>query len=174
MNMIRKIITYPNPLLLKVSQPVEVVDDSIRALLADMVETMYGHDGVGLAAPQVSENIRVIVVDASAASEADREIGLLKMVNPEIISSEGETEFEEGCLSVPDLRVKMKRNEKIKVRYLDENGTQKELEVGGLLAIAIQHEIDHLDGKLIIDGVSRIKRDLYLRKRKKAEEHPAL
>lgn len=173
MIMIRKIITYPNPLLLKVSEPVGVVNDNIRALLDDMVETMYGHDGVGLAAPQVSENVRAIVVDASTAYEGEG-VGLLKMVNPEIISTEGEVEFEEGCLSVPDLRVKIMRSQKIVVRYLDENGTQKEMETDGLLAIAIQHEIDHLDGKLIIDNISHIKRELYLRKRKKAEEHPAL
>ncbi|MFH1830820.1 MAG: peptide deformylase [Pseudomonadota bacterium] len=171
--MIRKIITYPNPLLLKKSKPVEVVDDAVRTLLDDMVETMYAHDGVGLAAPQISENIRAIVVDVSAASESP-EIGLLKIVNPKIISSEDEIEFEEGCLSVPDLRVKMKRSEKIVVRFVDENGTKKELKAFGLLAIAIQHEMDHLDGRLIIDNVTRIKRDLYLRKRKKAEEHPAL
>lgn len=170
MTMIRKIITYPNPLLAKRSSEVENVDDSIRALLGDMVETMYAHDGVGLAAPQVAENVRAIVMDVSTPDPAGP--GLLKMVNPEIVTREGEIEFEEGCLSVPDLRVNMKRSERIKARYLDENGEEREIEADGLQAVAIQHEIDHLDGNLIVDSVSRIKRDLYLRKRKRAEEHP--
>jgi peptide deformylase len=165
--MIRKIVTYPSPVLTSVSKPVEVVDDSIRALLSDMAETMYVADGVGLAAPQIDVGLRVIVVDVDKESGK----GLLKMVNPEIISRDGEIKWEEGCLSVPDLLVKMERSQHIHVRYLNENGSQKELEAEGLLSIAIQHEMDHLDGKLIVDNVSRIKRDLYLRKRKKAEEH---
>ena len=168
--MIRKIITYPNPLLAKRSDEVGFVDDHIRALLGDMAETMYSHDGVGLAAPQIGENIRAIIIDASGADPEGP--GLLKMVNPEIVSGEGEIEFEEGCLSVPDLRVSMKRSARVIARYLDENGEQQEIEAEGLLAVAIQHEIDHLDGVLIIDNVSRIKRDIYVRKRKKAEENP--
>jgi peptide deformylase len=146
------------------------VDDYTRALLGDMVETMYAHDGVGLAAPQIGESLRAIIVDASGADPEGP--GLLKMVNPEIVSQEGEIEFEEGCLSVPDLRVTMKRSAKIRARYLDENGKEQEIDAEGLLAVAIQHEIDHLDGRLIIDNVSRLKRDMYTRKRKKAEEHP--
>ena len=168
--MIRKIITYPNPLLSKRSDAVEVVNDYIRALLGDMVETMYAHDGVGLAAPQVAENVRAIVIDANTTDPNGP--GLMKMVNPEIVSREGEVEFEEGCLSVPDMRVKMKRSAKIKASYIDENGLEKGIEAEGLLSIAIQHEIDHLDGNLIIDNVSRLKRDMYVRKRKKAEENP--
>lgn len=168
--MIRKIITYPNPLLAKRSDEVETVDDYIRALLGDMVETMYAHDGVGLAAPQIGVGVRAIVIDASGADPEGP--GLIKMVNPEITSREGEIEFEEGCLSVPELRVMMKRSAKVRARYLDENGEQQEIEAEGLLAVAIQHEIDHLDGRLIIDNVSRLKRDIYTRKRKKAEEHP--
>ena len=170
MSMIRKIITYPNPLLSKRSDEVGIVDDYIRALLGDMIETMYTHDGVGLAAPQIGENVRAIAIDASGADPEGP--GLLKMVNPEVISREGEIEFEEGCLSVPDLRVTMKRSAKVKARYLDENGAEQEIDAEGLLAVAIQHEIDHLDGVLIIDSVSRIKRDIYTRKRKKAEENP--
>jgi len=168
--MIRKIITYPNPLLAKRSDEVDSVNDYTRALLGDMVETMYAHDGVGLAAPQIGENLRAIVIDASGADPEGP--GLIKMVNPEIVSQEGEVEFEEGCLSVPDLRVTMKRSAKVHARYLDENGKRQEIDAEGLLAVAIQHEIDHLDGRLIIDNVSRIKRDIYTRKRKKAEEHP--
>lgn len=170
MTMIRKVITYPNPFLLKRAQEVNVVDDGVRALLADMAETMYSHDGVGLAAPQIAEGVRVTVIDVNISDPEGP--GLLKMVNPEVLSGEGEIEYEEGCLSVPDLRVKIKRYAKVKARYLDENGVAREIEAEGLLAVAIQHEIDHLDGHLIIEHVSRIKRDLYLRKRKKAEEHP--
>ncbi len=170
MAMIRKIITYPNPLLAGRSKEIEVVDDSVRALLCDMAESMYAHDGVGLAAPQIGENVRAIIVDVSVADPAAP--GLLKMVNPEIVSREGEIEFEEGCLSVPDLRVNIKRSGKVRARYIDENGRGQEIDAEGLLAVAIQHEIDHLDGRLIIDSVSRIKRDLYTRKRKKAQEHP--
>ena len=165
--MIRKIITYPNPLLNSVSKPLETVDDSVRTLLADMAETMYVADGVGLAAPQIGVGLRVIVVDVGGESGP----GLLKMVNPEILSRDGEIEWEEGCLSVPDLRVMMKRSKRIRAKYLDENGAIKELDAEDLLAVEIQHEIDHLDGKLIIDNVGRIRRDLYLRKRKRAEEH---
>ncbi len=170
MSMIRKIITYPNPILANQSKEIEAVDDEIRALLADMVETMYAHDGVGLAAPQVAVNIRAIVIDTSGSDPTG--VGLLKMVNPEIVTREGEMEFEEGCLSVPDMRVKMKRSARVTARFLDENGEERTIEAEGLLAVAIQHEIDHLDGALIIDNVSRLKRDIYLRKRRKAEEHP--
>jgi peptide deformylase len=168
--MIRKIITYPNPFLLKRAQEVEIVDDHIRALFADMAETMYAHDGVGLAAPQIAEGVRIIVIDINLSDPEGP--GLIKMVNPEVISGEGEIEYEEGCLSVPDLRVKIKRLGHVTARYLDENGTEKQIAAEGLLAVAIQHEIDHLDGHLIVEHVSRLKQELYLRKRKKAEEHP--
>jgi peptide deformylase len=170
--MIRKIITWPHPTLLKMAAPVEVVDDGIRMLLSDMVETMYVADGVGLAAPQVGESVRVIVLDVGNATDG-RDKGLLKMVNPEILSCDGEITWEEGCLSVPDLRVNMKRSRSITARYLDENGAPHEIAAEGLLAVAIQHEIDHLDGKLIIDAVSRLKRELYLKKRKKLEAEEA-
>jgi len=169
--MIRKIVKYPSPVLQKVAQPVEKVTDDIRRLIDDMAETMYAGDGVGLAAPQVGESVRVIIVDVSGGSLSEQE-GLLKMINPEVLEGSGEIEFEEGCLSVPDMRVHMKRNEKVKVRYLDENGAQQEMEANDLLSVAIQHEIDHLDGKLIIDNVSRLKRDMYIRKRKRLDDNP--
>ena len=163
--MIKKIATYPDPVLRKVATPIDVVDDEIRKLLSDMAETMYAGDGVGLAAPQVSVSLRVITIDVSPSQEGTP--GLLKMANPEIVSGEGETEYEEGCLSVPELRVSIKRKEKVKVTYMDENGTKKELDCEGLLAIAAQHEIDHLNGDLIIDHTGRLKRDLYERRIKK-------
>ncbi|MFA4874791.1 MAG: peptide deformylase [bacterium] len=163
--MIRKIVSYPSPVLSRASKPIETVDDSIRALLSDMAETMYVADGVGLAAPQIDAGLRAIVVDVGG------EPGLLKMVNPEIVSREGEIEWEEGCLSVPEFRIVIKRSRRVHVRYLDENSAVRELDAEDLLAVAIQHEIDHLDGKLIVDNVSRLKRELYVKKRKKAEEH---
>lgn len=146
------------------------VDDGIRELLCDMVETMYAGDGVGLAAPQVEVSLRIITIDVSAGNEG-KGPGLLRFINPEIVTREGEIEWDEGCLSVPDFRMVMKRSLNILVRYLDENGAPKELAAEGLLAVAIQHEIDHLDGNLIIDSASRLKRDLYERRIKKMREH---
>lgn len=170
MNMIRKVITYPDPILKKVSRPVEIVDNEARSLIEDMVETMYADGGVGLAAPQIAVNLRAIVIDVDPDLEESK-IGLKKMFNPEIESREGEIEWEEGCLSVPDFRIKMKRSRKVVVNFLDENGQQNNLALEGLAAVAVQHEIDHLDGKLIIDCASRIKQDMYLRKmRKKKKE----
>jgi peptide deformylase len=169
--MIRKIVKYPSPVLQRRSEPVEKVTDEIRGLLDDMAETMYAFDGVGLAAPQVGESVRAIVLDVSGGATTEGE-GLMKIINPEIFSLEGEIEYEEGCLSVPDMRVTMKRAARIRVRYIDEKGNVNELDADGLLAVAIQHEIDHLDGKLIIDCASRLKRDMYLKKRKKEEGHP--
>jgi len=168
--MLRKIITYPDPILKQVAKPVDVVDDEIRTIIDDMVETMYAGEGVGLAAPQVAVGLRILTIDVNSGQEATP--GLLKLVNPEIISSEGEIEWDEGCLSVPDFRMMMKRSAKIVVRHLDENGARQEIACEGLIAVAIQHEMDHLDGKLIIDGASRLKRDLYMGKmnKKKKEE----
>ncbi|MBN1283704.1 MAG: peptide deformylase [Proteobacteria bacterium] len=169
--MIRKIVKYPSPVLLKVAEPIQEVTDEVRVLLDDMAETMYAADGVGLAAPQIGESVRAIVMDVSGGGKTESE-ALIKMVNPEIVGREGEVEYEEGCLSVPGMLVKIKRAARVKVSYLDENGIREEMDADGLLAIAVQHEIDHLDGVLIIDRVSRLKRDIYLKKRKKEEGHP--
>ncbi len=171
--MVREIVTYPNPALRRKSAPVSAINDEVRELLNDMVETMYAAGGIGLAAPQIGINLRVVVIDIGSGSEMEG-AGLLKIINPKIVASEGHIEFEEGCLSVPDMRVNIIRNNHICLSYLDENGNQKEMTVEGLLAVAIQHEIDHLEGTLILDHVSRIKRDMYLRKKKKSEEQPTL
>ncbi|MBT3181259.1 MAG: peptide deformylase [Deltaproteobacteria bacterium] len=168
--MIRKVITYPDPILKKTAKAVDVVDTEIAKLIEDMVETMYADGGVGLAAPQVAVSLRVLVIDVDPDFEGVG-IGLLKMVNPKIMSRDGDIEWEEGCLSVPDFRIKIKRSRKIVVQYLDENGAENSIALDGLPAVAVQHEMDHLDGKLIIDCASRIKQDLYLRKvRKKKKE----
>lgn len=168
----RPLVQYPDPSLHSIAKPIEKIDDDIRSLLSDMAETMYAEDGVGLAAPQVGVGLRAVVVDVSQAP-GESPNGLIKMVNPEIISREGEVDYEEGCLSVPGFRVTMRRAKRVKVHYLDETGAHRELDTDGLLAIAIQQEIDHLDGRLIIDWVSRLKQDMYLqelKKRAKGEE----
>lgn len=165
----RKIITFPNPILTIPAKPVGKVDDNIRKLLDDMAETMYAEDGVGIAAPQVGVSLRVAVIDLTDTA-GDTGLGRINLVNPEIVSREGEIEWDEGCLSVPDFRMMMKRSRKLRVKFLDENGKKRELDAEGLFAVAVQQELDHLDGKLIIHSASPIKQDIYLKKKKKAEE----
>lgn len=177
---IREIVKYPAPILKEVARPVEKITDDIRKLVDDMFETMYAAEGVGLAAPQIGISLRIIVVDVNEHDDkgdttqgpiGPREHGRKKyeMINPVIVDKEGHIEWEEGCLSIPDLRALMKRSNKVTVKYLDRKGNEMTLNAEGLLSVAIQHEIDHLDGKLLIDNVSRLKRDLYLRKAKKKE-----
>ena len=159
------IITLPDPLLRQVSAPVETVDDAVRRLAADMLETMYAAPGVGLAAVQVAVPRRLLVLDAS---ESDDEKRPMALINPEIVSFGPDTRvYEEGCLSLPDVRVDVERPATLTVRYLDLEGRQQQLDADGLLATVIQHEMDHLDGKLIIDFLSRLKRDIIVRRFKK-------
>ena len=156
----------PDPVLRGKSVPVETVDDDMRRLLDDMLETMYDAPGIGLAAPQVGVPKRAIVMDCSP-EEAAR--GPIRMVNPEITRRSEDTETrEEGCLSIPDHKGDVTRPREITVRYLDENGKARELTTDGLLATCIQHEVDHLDGILFIDHLSRVKRDMIIRKMSKA------
>jgi peptide deformylase len=162
---IRPIITFPDPLLRKVSQPVERIDDDLRRLMDDMLETMYAAPGIGLAAVQVGVPRRLLVIDASEDEEVKHP---LCFVNPEIVSLGSEMRLhEEGCLSIPDVRVDIERPASLIVRYTDREGERRELEASGLLATAIQHEVNHLDGKLIIDFLSSLKRDMVVRKFKK-------
>ena len=154
-----KILTYPDPVLKKKAKPVEIIDERIKNLAEDMIETMYAAPGIGLAAPQVGESLRVITVDVTRKEE-----GLIVLINPEIISGEGECAEEEGCLSVPDIKEIVQRKEKVLVNGLDIQGRKIQIPAEGLLAIAFQHEIDHLDGILIIDRVSRLKRDIFKKK----------
>ena len=159
------IITVPDPLLRKVSEPVERVDAEILKLMDDMLETMYAAPGIGLAAVQVGVPRRVIVLDPAGEGEEPRPLCL---INPEIVGLGDEMRvYEEGCLSIPDVRVEIERPATAKVRYIDRDGQVKELDAEGLLATAVQHEIDHLNGKLIIDFMSRLKRDMLVRKLKK-------
>lgn len=148
------ILIYPDPRLHEIADTVKNVDDEIRKLIDDMAETMYAAPGIGLAAPQVNSLKRLIVVDTSESKDS-----LRVFINPQIISSEGREESEEGCLSVPEIYAPVSRAEKIRVRALDRNGDSFELDADGLLAICIQHEIDHLDGKVFVDYLSRLKQD---------------
>lgn len=159
------IITIPDPILRKISDPVERVDDAVVKLMDDMLETMYAAPGVGLAAPQVGVLKRIAVIDASEEGDPPNPIA---MVNPELVALGPTTRVhEEGCLSIPDVRVEIERPATVTVRYIDRHGREQELAAEGLLATAIQHEIDHLDGQLIIDFLSRLKRDMIIRKFKK-------
>jgi peptide deformylase len=159
------IITLPDPILRKVSAPVERIDEEVLKLADDMLETMYAAPGVGLAAVQVGELRRLVVLDTAKDEAPPRP---LVLINPEIVSRGSEMrEHEEGCLSIPDERVMIERPSQVAVRYLDREGKPQELVAEGLLATAIQHEIDHLNGKLIIDFLSRLKREMIVRKFKK-------
>ncbi len=159
------IITLPDPVLRKISDPVEHIDSAVVKLMDDMLETMYAAPGVGLAAIQVGVPKRIIVLDTADDGEAKKP---LAMVNPEIVKIGSTTRiYEEGCLSIPDVRVDIERPETVTVSYTDRNGKPQQLAAEGLLATAIQHELDHLDGQLIIDFLSRLKRDIIIRKFKK-------
>lgn len=161
----RPIITLPDPILRKVSAPIERVDAEILRLADDMLETMYAAPGVGLAAIQVAIPKRLLVIDTADDEEEPRP---LTFINPEIVKLGDELRtHEEGCLSIPDVRIEIERPGSVTVRYIDRAGKRQELVAEGLLATAIQHEIDHLDGKLIIDFLSRLKRDIVVRKFKK-------
>jgi len=149
------------------SQPVAVVDDSIRTLLSDMLETMYANDGIGLAAVQVGVHKRCIVVDVGIREGRNTPI---KLVNPEIIRSGDDISvYNEGCLSFPDQYSDVERPEAVTIRYLDENGVGQTMEADGILATCVQHEIDHINGIVFVDHISKLKRDMILRKLKKAK-----
>jgi len=165
-----EIFKYPHPVLKKRCEEVDRIDGEIKKLIYDMTETMYEANGIGLAACQVGVPRRVIVVDVSPI---DPEKELLAIINPEIISGEGEIDHEEGCLSVPDCLEKVKRKEKILIRGISPEGKTIEIPGEGILSIALQHEIDHINGVLILDRISRLKRELYrnkLKKEKRKEE----
>lgn len=160
-----KVLTVPDPRLKQKAAPVAGVDDAVRALMDDMVETMHAEEGCGLAATQVGVASRVIVLDVSHKVP---DSPIFKMANPEILwQSEELSVNEEGCLSVPEQYAPVSRPQAIRLRYLDEHGTAQERDIDGFLAIAIQHEIDHLDGKLFIDYLPPLKRDTMVRKVKR-------
>ena len=162
--MLLDILKFPEPVLRQVAKPVENITGATVEFIENMVDTMYAAPGVGLAAPQVGLSRRIIVVDTD---HEERGKHLLKLVNPVICVAEGEVVTEEGCLSVTDYTAEVKRAETVEVVGLDENGQEIRIETDGFLAVVLQHEIDHLDGKLFIDRISRLKRELYVRKIKK-------
>jgi peptide deformylase len=161
---IRQILHYPDPRLRRHAEVVERVDDQIRALIEDLVDTMYQAPGIGLAAPQIDVAKRIVVIDISATRSE-----LLVLVNPEITSWQGEQTLEEGCLSVPGIYDTVTRAERIKVSALDRHGQPFELETSDLLATCIQHELDHLEGKLFVDYLSRFKQQRIRKKMQKQD-----
>ena len=156
------ILEYPDPRLRTTAKPIDLVDDAVRQLADDMLETMYAAKGVGLAASQVDVHRRLLVIDVSDARDQP-----LVLINPEIVSSEGRAPGEEGCLSLPGIYDKLERAARIRVRALDRNGEPFELEAEGMLAVCIQHEMDHLEGKLFVDYLSELKRQLIRRRLQK-------
>ncbi|BEV72431.1 MULTISPECIES: peptide deformylase [unclassified Paludibacterium] len=159
------ILHYPDERLHKVAKPIDKVDDEVVQLIDDMVETMYASKGVGLAATQVNVHRRLVVIDVSEERE-----GATAFINPEIIEKIGETEYEEGCLSVPGIYETVRRAERVRVRALGRDGKPFELEADGLLAICLQHEIDHLDGKVFVEYLSTLKQNRIRTKMKKLEK----
>jgi peptide deformylase len=155
---IRTILHYPDKRLRIPAKPVERFDDALRALVDDMAETMYAAPGVGLAAPQIGVPLRLFVIDVAMADDAPSE--LRTFINPEFIEQVGTVCYEEGCLSFPGIHETVERAERVRVRAQDVNGETFELEADGLLAIAIQHENDHLEGKLLVDHLSLLRRRL--------------
>ncbi len=165
---LRTIITLPDPRLRLVSVPVGAVDDNIRALMDDMLETMYAAPGVGLAAIQIAVPKRVIVLDVAKREEEQAAPQPICLANPELIwASEERSIHQEGCLSIPKIYEDVERPARVRARYLDRDGRTQEIEAEGILATCLQHEVDHVNGVLFIDHISRLKRELLLRKFRK-------
>lgn len=164
---ILEIRKYPEKVLKQKALPVTTFDQDLQELIDNMIETMYAAPGIGLAAPQVGESKRLAVIDISSGEDKSP---LLVLVNPVIMSREGEVEFEEGCLSLPEYTTTVKRAEKVIVKALDRDGKEIEIEGVDLLAIALQHEIDHFDGILLIDRISPIKREFFKKRYKKIQK----
>lgn len=162
-----EILKYPHPLLKKRCKDVEKVDEGTKKLIQDMIETMYAANGIGLAACQVGISKNIIILDVSPM---EPQHDLFAVINPEILTGEGEIDHEEGCLSVPDCFEKVKRKEKVHVKGISPEGEIIEIGAEGILALALQHEIDHLNGVLILDKISGLKREIYRKKLKKKKE----
>jgi len=160
---IREIRTYPDPVLRQKTSPVQRIDSSLDRLIEDMVETMRAAPGVGLAANQVGVSLQLAVIDLSAREDEEQRHPLLVIINPEILSMEGSVVEEEGCLSIPDYAESVKRAARVKVRAQDRTGKTFEMEADGLMAKALQHEIDHLNGMLFVDRLSPLKKSIFKR-----------
>jgi len=162
---LKPLILLPDPVLRQVSNPVERVDDAVRKLASDMLDTMYDAPGIGLAAIQVGEPLRLLVIDLAKEGE---EPAPHVFINPEIVAtSDARSVYEEGCLSIPDYYAEVERPASVRVKYLDRDGKLQEMEAEGLMATCLQHEIDHLNGVLFIDHISKLKRDMVVKKFKK-------
>jgi len=162
------IVWAPDPILKTVCKPVETVDDQVRKLVDDMLETMYDAPGVGLAAPQINLDRRVIVIDVA---DKDAEPEPMGLINPEIVWASDKTKIhEEGCLSLPDMFADVERPDRVRVEYLDRDGKKQSVEADGLLSVCLQHEIDHLNGLLFVDHISTLKRNMIMRKMVKAKK----
>ncbi|MBI3398852.1 MAG: peptide deformylase [Deltaproteobacteria bacterium] len=165
------ILKYPDPFLKTKAKPVSRVDEEIKRLISDMAETMYFAKGIGLAATQAGVNKRVAVLDVPKGDSYKKGENLIALINPEIIAHGGETKYEEGCLSVPGFTAEVKRFTQVVVKAIDKDRNNIEIKADGLFAIALQHEVDHLNGILFIDRLSKLKRDIIKRKIKKAIEN---
>jgi peptide deformylase len=161
-----RILEFPDPRLRKKAAPVEVVDDALRQLIGDMLETMYAAPGIGLAATQVDVHRRLLVADVSQEKDEAQ-----VLINPEILEKNGAAITEEGCLSVPGYYAEVERAEHILVRYLDRDGNEQERQFEGLLAVCVQHEVDHLDGRLFVDYLSEVKRQRIRKRLEKDRRH---
>lgn len=166
---VRDILLFPHPLLKKTCDEVTSLDDASRALLKDLSDTMYASPGVGLAAPQIGITLRAVAVDVTRKPPSGKPPppghGLLALLNPRVVKSEGEQKFREGCLSIPDFLADIRRAAKVRVEGMDADGNPVMVEAEGFEAVALQHEIDHLDGLLFLDRVGDVKTDLFRRKR---------
>ena len=171
---IREIIKVPNPILKKVSKPVDEVDDDIRKILDDMLDTMYDAPGIGLAAIQIGIPLRMLVIDISSIGDQDNnEKNPQFFINPEILDpSNNLSSFEEGCLSVPGIWEEIERPDQCTVKFINRNGQKEEKKCKGLLATVIQHEMDHLKGIVFVDHLSRLKRDISIKKSIKFQKNP--
>ncbi len=165
--MVKEIKVFPESVLSRRSENIERITEQVRDLARDMQETMYEKGGIGLAAPQVGENLRLITVDISGPQNRE---DLMVMVNPEIVAASGETDSEEGCLSLPEFKGSVQRAEEVTVSWRDLDGSIRQMQASGLLACCLQHEIDHLEGELLVDKVGRLKRQMYERKMKKLSQ----
>ncbi len=163
---LREVLKFPDKRLQEISTPIEKITDEIRELSGDLLAVMYDEPGIGLAAPQVGETVRLIVVDNELTAD-DAEQNPLVLVNPEIVESSGKIVWTEGCLSVPDFEADVERASHVKLRASNLEGEDLEIDASELQAVCFQHEIDHLDGILFIDRISRLKRNLYTQRRKK-------
>ena len=163
---LRPVLQFPDRRLKQVSEPIAQVTDAIRELARDMLDVMYDEPGIGLAAPQLGEAVRLVVVDVHWNEEGG-ERNPRVLVNPEIVASSGAITWNEGCLSVPDFQADVERAEHVTLRATDLDGNPVEIEASGLEAVCFQHELDHLDGILFIDRISRLKRGMYVRRREK-------